>query len=197
MTLDLEALKAAAQAATPGPWGCHTLGGTASTNPELATFLFGPATRTMDKMQGFSAEDATHMALANPAAVLALIERLERAEVDATRLHTLLTHAKAVTLTSDEARPIDRLVERLDAIGDHAREQPKESAKIEYVTVVESQRMRCLIGARGIDPKLAYDAFDGMAPLVEVYTGKRHVFYCMADFEKWRLSVEPQQGAER
>jgi hypothetical protein len=80
MNIDLEQLKQAALAATPGPWEYFVPGDSPAVNSNRAAFLIGPAQRSMDRSQGFSPEDAAHMAFANPAAVLELIERLERAE---------------------------------------------------------------------------------------------------------------------
>lgn len=77
MELNLEQIKAAAMAATPGPW-LHYCPDGAAVNPERAAFVHGPSYRNMDRSQGFKIEDAAHIAAANPAAVLALIEEVER-----------------------------------------------------------------------------------------------------------------------
>ncbi len=87
MELNLEEIKAAARAATPGPWGYYIPGNSATVNPNSAAFLIGPPPRTMDRSQGFSAEDAAHIAAANPANVLALVARLELAERKNGRKH--------------------------------------------------------------------------------------------------------------
>lgn len=80
-TLDLDALQAAAEAATPGPWFSYCPDG-AALNPERATFLTGPKYRIMDKSLGFSPQDGDYMAAARPEVMLALIDRLRKAEDD-------------------------------------------------------------------------------------------------------------------
>lgn len=79
MELNLEQIKAAAMVATQGQW-LHYCPDGAAVNPERAAFVHGPSYRNMDRSQGFKIEDAAHIAAANPATVLVLIERLERAE---------------------------------------------------------------------------------------------------------------------
>lgn len=71
MSIDLEALKQVAQAATPGPWVVDAYGDVQANDEDLAFALcYG------DKRL----EDAAFIASANPAVVLELIARLEQAE---------------------------------------------------------------------------------------------------------------------
>lgn len=77
--LDLDALQAAAEAATPGLWFSYCPDG-AALNPERATFVTGPKYRIMDKSIGFSPEDGAYIAAARPQVIRALIDRLRKAE---------------------------------------------------------------------------------------------------------------------
>lgn len=69
MNLDLEQIKAAARAATPGPW--EVFDGT------MISDTAGAADELADACDSVH---AAYIAAANPAAVLALVDRLERAE---------------------------------------------------------------------------------------------------------------------
>lgn len=80
--INIPDLKAAALAATPHPWFAHTVD-SCSINPDQAYFLAGPQKRAMDHSTGFCKADAAFIAAANPATILALLERLQIAE-DAT-----------------------------------------------------------------------------------------------------------------
>ena len=74
--LDIPALKAAALAATPGQWA-RNVAGIEHDNYIAGT---GPWYRLHKGGADMASADAAYIALANPATILALIERLERAE---------------------------------------------------------------------------------------------------------------------
>lgn len=83
MTPDqLAALKAAAEAATPGPWFRPVANDTAirSDDVDIAQTM-GAYELEWERMEA----DAAHIAAANPAAILSLIARMEAAEADAAR----------------------------------------------------------------------------------------------------------------
>jgi len=81
MTLDLAKLKEAAEKASRGPWRlCHEDGTIGSI---IVVRDAGGERVCCDEPYyptAVSEEDAAHIALANPATILALIERLESAE---------------------------------------------------------------------------------------------------------------------
>lgn len=94
MTADLEELKAAALAATPGPWFAYTID-SCSINPNQAYFVSGPEQRAMDHSVGFEKADAELIVRSNPTTILALIERLKVAEdaaKDTERLDFIAAH---------------------------------------------------------------------------------------------------------
>lgn len=96
---DLEALKRAAEAATPGPWFCAEVECfTPYTDGGVSSEIIGSEILGLDDVVvheptgGFSRlEDAEFSALANPATILDLIFRLEEAEKALEDIrHTLL-----------------------------------------------------------------------------------------------------------
>jgi hypothetical protein len=95
-TIDLEQLKQAALAATPGPWEYHEGDGVAA-----VAHAHGWVEAILPD-GGQENADAAFCAAANPAIVLALIERLERAEAAAPSLPPQGGAAKAVAVTADQ-----------------------------------------------------------------------------------------------
>lgn len=85
MTLDLKAIRAAAEAATPGPWE------TTCNHPGSVMTKGGKPIATCSMQGGLIDIQANvnHITTANPAFVLALMDRLEAAEKDATRYRWL------------------------------------------------------------------------------------------------------------
>lgn len=73
MTTDLERLKALAMAATPGPWERKTNFYVCNKESTVVARVIAPLTDQ-------NAIDCAYIAAANPSVVLALIDRLERAE---------------------------------------------------------------------------------------------------------------------
>lgn len=119
MNLDLKAMKAAALAAEPGSWEVDhdaydvPTGYVAISSPrhtalaEVVWQMDGDVGHDDDRAgSDVCRANATHIATANPAAVLALIERLERAEAD-------LASERAANAALTEEN--DRLQRRLDA----------------------------------------------------------------------------------
>ena len=89
MTTDLEAIKQAAQAATPGPWEWEADDGSLLTlwakdavghGFILSCYRCKKCQERDDICLWPNKENSKFIALANPAAVLALCERMERAE---------------------------------------------------------------------------------------------------------------------
>lgn len=84
MAVDLDKLEAVAKAATPGPWRVDpNQHGIVRFNDDVTTgFMIGRA------------QNATYVALANPAAILELVERVRKAEVEAARALAALEPTK-------------------------------------------------------------------------------------------------------
>lgn len=83
LDVDLDALEAAALAATPGEWIWKRVG--SFSTPGCAVFWIdttkgGIHSRRLDSGGGMLESDAAHIAAANPAVVLELIRRLRAAE---------------------------------------------------------------------------------------------------------------------
>lgn len=101
--LDLKELRRLAIQATPGPWKAN----------------YCEIRDTADKMiiydeGGHSSEDAAYIAAANPAVILALLDRVERAEADAER------YGKIKKAVVRDRLTIGRMSgEKLDAAVDH------------------------------------------------------------------------------
>lgn len=83
--IDIENLKAAAQAATPGPWWS---GECVPADGHALAWLGQSFVDCEGGQRNYVApsRDADFIATANPSAILELIERLEKAEKDAARL---------------------------------------------------------------------------------------------------------------
>ena len=88
-TLDLDELERLAREATPGPWCCESCGEERADGLGDTRLICAPSndhpgkTQCLAAMEGHPSEyanDAAFIAAANPAAVLALIERLRVAE---------------------------------------------------------------------------------------------------------------------
>lgn len=82
--IDKAALRALAEAATPGPWAVHTRAATAvqgSTGFAVATTGgYSTTTRNADDVGRELEGNAAFIAAANPATILALLDELERTE---------------------------------------------------------------------------------------------------------------------
>lgn len=106
MNIDIEALKQAAQAATPGPWECGDGKMNGNALIVYGEDFAGAAICEMRSPLNFTPRDrrvanSTYIAAANPAVVLELIARLERAEAgsaagtsSSTPLHTRRRHER-------------------------------------------------------------------------------------------------------
>lgn len=83
MTTDItelaQSLKAAAEKATPGPWGVARDGKTLVSNQSHPIATVSDAMHRM-LADGSTGKDAEFIALANPANILALVEALEKAQ---------------------------------------------------------------------------------------------------------------------
>lgn len=118
--IDIPTLKAAALAATPGPWMRIVKGEqfpmVAITGPNLR---IGSKTATYSRPMG----DMEFIALANPATILALIERLERAEAVAeyARSREIPTTEKQVKAAEMFfTAPMMARLEKLEAVAEAA-----------------------------------------------------------------------------
>ncbi|MCW9452128.1 ead/Ea22-like family protein [Klebsiella michiganensis] len=89
MTTDITelapAMKAAAEKATPGPWGVARDGKTLVSNQSHPIATVSDAMHRM-LADGSTGKDAEFIALANPANILALVEALEKAQQEAEEL---------------------------------------------------------------------------------------------------------------
>lgn len=88
--IDLEELKRLARDATPGPWSTKEYG-----PDHLEVLLPNGFSRIISDPTVVTDYDARYIAAANPAAVLALIERVEKAEAALKGLHTDVSAALA------------------------------------------------------------------------------------------------------
>jgi hypothetical protein len=161
-TLDLKFLRKTAEAATPGPWESRqgaVAPGKMVVGPRESNDLGrGPVVLMhpifWDKR---SAANADHIASFNPAAVLALLDRLENAEFEARRNGAYADIARgrveAMTKAREEARArvlaaetkvaaADELVRNhaFDASADYGRDE------VELVEVVDAGDLRTALG---------------------------------------------------
>lgn len=146
--IDLEELKKLALAATPGPWWIDSHGHAMVSHSEgehsLALIFqaddrMGPAVRhesTGNLSHWRNDVDATYIAAANPAAILELIERLERAEHERGALQQTLASRSTCMGVGDGNG-------KLFVYGDY------ESIKAAQAMVLELERLR------GFEQKLA------------------------------------------
>lgn len=133
--INIPALKAAALAATPGPWCCMEQ--LPKSYDDHGYRLIAPAHRKSGKWEVYGekehmcdergipqwGEDAAYIALANPATILALIERLERAEAVAeyARSREMPTTEKQVKAAEMFfTAPMMARLEKLEAVAEAA-----------------------------------------------------------------------------
>lgn len=77
MTIDLKSIRAAAEAATPGPWEYRQL--------EWGNYVTADGQTSVCQGALSNTASMIHIATANPATILELLDRLEAAEKDAAR----------------------------------------------------------------------------------------------------------------
>ena len=81
MTIDTKSIRAAAEAATPGPWEYRQL--------EWGNYVTADGQTSVCQGALSNTASMIHIATANPATILALLDRLEAAEKDAARYRWL------------------------------------------------------------------------------------------------------------
>ena len=87
--LDLKALRAAAEKATPGPWHAPGLGEVHTPDHlELISGARYPSDDPDDQMTTLSDDDARYLAMLDPSTVLALLDLAEREQYRQTRQGT-------------------------------------------------------------------------------------------------------------
>lgn len=124
MSDDLTALRELAEKATPGPWEAEStrFGYDAHETPYV-TPKTGMYNVAQFYNQGQAADDAAYVAAANPATVLALLDRLERAEAKAKR------EAEANRMRKPSARAWNSIVERAERAEADAQEWQRVAAE--------------------------------------------------------------------
>lgn len=118
--IDIAALRKAAQEATPGPWersarpsgpfwhisSDYTVGGERCVSGKQAVAAVHATNKRVTPVYAAMFEaNARHIAAANPAAILALLDRLEQAEKDAARYRWLRNEAWGCGQLSKEGAP--------------------------------------------------------------------------------------------
>ncbi|EPU2858167.1 ead/Ea22-like family protein [Escherichia coli] len=112
--IDKRALREAAEKATPGPWYVHDKPcedgnyGIDTSDKEFlaeAVVWWGFSRQSI-----WREEDAKHIAAANPATVLALLDELEAAEKRIAELNEFVQHVKKCLVKNDEYAPLSHEV---------------------------------------------------------------------------------------
>ena len=133
MTLDLDELESKAKAATPGPWKCvahveSLLLGVQSVDGVPISVIAGD--RPLTNMRQAIADNA-HIAAANPATILALVDRIRELEEMNERQRARET----------------RLVEALVSIEEYWNREPTDGAMLDALDVMTRRAHAAIIDA--------------------------------------------------
>ncbi|EPG8764518.1 TPA: ead/Ea22-like family protein [Raoultella ornithinolytica] len=191
-----QSLKAAAEKATPGPWGVARDGKTLVSNQSHPIATLADAMHRM-LADGSTGKDAEFIALANPANILALVEALEKAQ---------RANAAQDDHINQQQDRINRLEKRNSELGKHVRMLEKrlrgteESliAATDMVSELESRTVTPVTYSENADAdhcrKWAWEQVKGEVLTEEWTTGDNITYF---GFFCWGWDMRRQYNEQR